>query len=287
MTPDDPSIEARIAAAHAHGDALVREFDDDRWRATLFAPAEARPHLQALYAFNHEVAKVRESVRDPMPGEVRYQWWRDAILGAARGDVDANPVAAALRDTVARFRLPAQALTNLIDARVFDLYDDPMPSLADLEGYCGETSSALMRLASIVIADGDDPGGADAVGHAGVAYALTGLMRALPWHARRGQVYLPKDVLDSHGVTRDDLVSGRGGPGLHGALSDLRAVARKHLAAYRRDASDLAPSVRTACAVTALVEPSLAAMEKPGVDPLRHIVALSPLRKMWRLWRAR
>ena len=74
----------------------------------------------------------------------------------------ANPVAAALDDAIVRFRLPRQALVDLIDARAFDLYDDPMPTLADLEGYCGETSSSLIRLGSLILADGSDPGAADA-----------------------------------------------------------------------------------------------------------------------------
>ena len=59
---------------------------------------------------------------------------------------------------------------------VFDLYDDTMPTLNDLEGYCGETSSSLIRLGAMILADGSDPGAADAAGHAGVAYALTGLL---------------------------------------------------------------------------------------------------------------
>ena len=157
-------------------------------------------------------------MREALAGEIRLQWWRDALQGEARGDVRANPVAAALDDTIVQFRLPRQALVDLIDARVFDLYDDPMPSLNDLEGYCGETSSSLIRLAELILADGADPGAADAAGHAGVAYAIAGLLRAFPWHARRGQVYVPADLLARHGVARDDIVTGRGGPGLRGAL---------------------------------------------------------------------
>ena len=112
----------------------VREADPDRYWASLFAPADKRPHLYALHAFNFEIARVRESVREAMVGEIRLQWWRDALQGEARGDVRANPVAAALDDTIVKFRLPRQALVNLIDARIFDLYEDPMPSLNDLEG---------------------------------------------------------------------------------------------------------------------------------------------------------
>ena len=272
--------------AYAHAETLVREGDPDRYVATLFAPAAKRPHLFALYAFSLEVARVRDAVSSPMPGEIRLQWWRDALQGEARGDVRAHPVAAALDDTIVRHRLPRQPFVDLIDARIFDLYDDPMPATGDFEGYCGETASSLIRLASLVLADGADPGGAEAAGHAGVAYATTGLLRALPLHARRGQVYLPADVLAAHGVTREDIVSGRGGPGLKGACADLRALARRHLAAYAQARPALAPAVRPAFLPAALVEAYLRAMERPDYDPLQSLVEMPRWRRVWRLWRA-
>ncbi|MFL5135068.1 MAG: phytoene/squalene synthase family protein, partial [Microvirga sp.] len=171
---------AQAISNFAHCEALVREADPDRYWASLFAPADKRPHLHALYAFNFEVARVREAVREALVGEIRLQWWRDALQGEARGDVRANPVAAALDDTIVQFRLPRQSFVDLIDARIFDLYDDPMPNLNDLEGYCGETSSSLIQLSSLILANGSNPGTADAAGHAGVAYAITGLLRAFP-----------------------------------------------------------------------------------------------------------
>ena len=63
----------------AHCAALVREHDRDRYLATLFAPAETRDALFALYAFAAEIGRVRDVAREPMPGEIRLQWWRDAI----------------------------------------------------------------------------------------------------------------------------------------------------------------------------------------------------------------
>jgi 15-cis-phytoene synthase len=270
----------------AHCETLVREGDPDRYFATLFAPADRRPHLFALYAFALEVARIRDTVSEPMPGEIRLQWWRDALQGEARGDVRAHPVAAALETAIAANRLPRAALVALVDARTFDLYDDPMPTTADLEGYCGETASALMRLAGLVLAKGADPGGAAATGHAGLAYALAGLLRALPWHARRGQVYLPADLLGRWGVTRDDIVSGRGGPGLVGALGEVRALARRHLAAWQEAAPGLSPEVRLACLPAALVNETLKPMERSGYDPLRDAIELPRWYHLWRYWRA-
>lgn len=278
-------IEGALASAYAHCGDLVREHAEDCWRAALFAPAAARPHLHALYAFSHEVASVRARAREALAGEIRHQWWRDALQGAARGEVEANPVAAALLDTRERFRLPTQAFIGLIDARAFDLYDDPMPSLDQLEGYCGETQSAVLRLASIVLADGEEPGSADIAGHAGVACAMAGLMRALPWHARRGQLFLPMDILDRCGVARADVVAGRGGDGLMRALAELRGVASAHWEKAAAQWPTLSRAVRIACLPAALTPAYLARLASAR-DPLNDVTDLSPVRKMWSLWRA-
>ncbi|GJD94717.1 phytoene/squalene synthase family protein [Methylobacterium iners] len=288
MTETDasPRTDEGLAFAFAHCETLVREGDPDRYIATLFAPAAFRPHLFALAAFGLTIARVRDAASNPMAGEIRLQWWRDALQGEARGDVRANPVAAALDDAIVKRKLGRQPFVDLIDARVFDLYEDPMPRVNDLEGYCGETASALIRLASLVLCDGAEPGGAAAAGHAGVAYGVTGLLRALPWHARAGQVYLPADVLRTHGVTRDDIVTGRGGPGLVGAAADMRALARRHLAAYASARATIAPAARPAFLPVALVGPYLDAMERPGYDPLNTRIEIPRWRRLWRLWRA-
>jgi phytoene synthase len=278
-------MEPQAISNFAHCEALVREADPDRYWASLFAPADKRPHLHALYAFNFEIARVRESVREALVGEIRLQWWRDALQGEARGDVRSNPIAAALDDTIVQFRLPRRSLVDLIDARIFDLYDDPMPNLNDLEGYCGETSSSLIQISSVILANGSNPGTADAAGHAGVAYAITGLLRAFPHHARQGQVYVPADILARHGVVREDIVTGRGGPGLKGALADLRAVARRHLEQVRTLRATIPAAAKPAFRPLALVEPYLKAMERRDYDPFHTVVDIPQWRRVGALWR--
>ena len=275
-----------LSQAYGHCLALVREHDPDRYIASLYAPEALRPGLFALYAFSHEIARVREQVSEPLPGEVRLQWWRDVLEAGPDAPAPGHPVAQALLDTVRRFRLPIGPLSGLIEARVFDLYDDPMPSLSDLEGYAGETASALIRLACLVLGQGRDPGGATAAGHAGVAYALCGLMRAFPWHAARGQVYLPADLLGRNGVTREDIVRGRGGPGLVYSLKEMRALTRIHLRKLNDLGATVPAAIRPAFLPVALVEPYLKQMERRSYDPYRTIIGLSPLRRQWTLWRA-
>lgn len=272
-------------SAYAHCGVLLRERDRDRYWSALFASAQHRPHLFALYAFAAEVAAIRDAVSAPMPGEIRLQWWRDAIGGEARGDVAAHPVAAALADTIDRFSLPRQAFLDLIDARVFDLYEDLMPTLGDLEGYLGETSSALMRLASLILADGKDPGFSDAAGHAGLAYGLTGLLRALPWDARAGRIYLPRDLLDEHRVSREDVVRGHGTRGLDDVVHNLVVDAGRHRGEAARLLTGLPSRLRPAFLPVALVPHDLKTLKKID-NSLALNEARLPLTSLWTLWRA-
>jgi phytoene synthase len=282
MAPDRPEGPA---AAFAHCEAQVRASDKDRWLAALFAPADARADMMALYAFNLEVASVRERVSDPLPGEVRLQWWRDALTGEGRGDVTAHPVAAAILDVIGRRNFAIKPFVDLIDARVFDLYDDPMPTVNDLEGYCGETSSALMQVAALILAEGDDPGTADLAGHAGIAYAATGLLRVFALHAARGQVFVPEEILTANGVSRDDLVSGRNVSGLAGALTAMRDLANRHLG--KAEALVGRTDARTAAAFlpVAVARLYLDRMDRLIADPFRVGVEIAQWRRQWAIWR--
>ena len=280
-----PSSDA-LAQAYAHCEALTRDHDRDRWLAGLFAPAGARPHLYALTAFSYEVGRLREVTRTPLAGEMRLQWWREALIGEGRGEVAGHPVAAALIDTIGQFHLPTQPFDDLLAARAFDLYDDPMPSLNDFEGYCGETSSVLFRLDALILGQGRDPGGADAAGHAGVAYAMTGLLRALPLTSARGQVYLPADLLARHELSREDIVGKRDSPALRAALAELRGHARRHLGEARARLRQLPSEIAPAFLALAYLPLYLARMERARYAPFETIIEAPQWRRQWALWRA-
>ncbi|MEP9353561.1 phytoene/squalene synthase family protein [Xanthobacter sp. KR7-65] len=286
MDSSDPSPAAAspLDAAYDHCAELVRAHDRDRFLSALFAPPDRRRHLLALYAFNLDVARVREVVREPLPGEVRLAWWREVIEGEGRGEVAGHPVAAALLDTIARFRLPRAAFVALTDARIFDLYDDPMPTLGDLEGYAGETASALLQLSALIVLPDVGRSG-DLSGHAGVAIALTGLMRAFPIHAARGQCFLPLDILSRHGVGREEAVSGTVTPGLLAALAELRAIAGRHLGQARDAAGQVyaATSIAAPFLPLALVKGDLSSLARVR-DPFHQSAGLSPFRRQLALW---
>ncbi len=271
--------------AFAYCEALVRASDRDRFLTALFAPAERRAALFALYAFNIEIARVREVVRDPVAGEIRLQWWSDVLGGEARGDVEANPVAAALIATVARYGLPKERLKSLIAARRFDLYNEPMVTLTELEAYANGASAGLMALAAGVLAADPSPEVARLVHHAGAAHAFTGLLHALPAHAARGQLYIPIEVLRRHGGGQAEIAAGVATPALRAALADLRKLARDHLAAARELIGAAPPALLPALLPVATVPALLRGMERSRYDPFTP-PEIAPWRRQWLIWRA-
>lgn len=281
--------------SYTHCEALVRAADKDRYLAGLFAPADRRRHLYALHAFNVEIARVREVIRSPMAGEIRLQWWRDALAHAAadgagkpdsalQGDVRANPVADALLATIAECGLPVGLLLDLIEARSFDLYDDPMPSLAALYGYARKTSSSLIELAVLILA-GPDPIATGLAGPAGIGLGLVRLMQAFPAHAARRQLYLPVELLDRHGAEPADIFAGKTTPALQAVLADLRGRAGLELDQVFAGQQYLAAAARPAFLPVALARPLLARLAAPSHDPF--VPAEVPQwRRQWTLWRA-
>ncbi|QND64203.1 phytoene/squalene synthase family protein [Mesorhizobium loti] len=260
----------------------VRAADHDRYLTALYAPADKRDALFSLYAFNAEIAGIRDRIHEALPGEVRLQWWRDVI--AAGGEAGAgHPTAVALNATIATFNLPKLAFENMLDARIFDLYDDPMPSRTDLEGYCGETAAALIQLAAMTLDPVEAPRFAELAGRAGCAQAMTGLLLLLPLHRRRGQCFVPADILAAAGSSPQEFITGDGGPGAKRAVAAMMALAREHLTAFERGASALPVSLRPAFLPLTLSRAYLGKMENGS--PLDGVARLSALRRHWLLLR--
>jgi phytoene synthase len=262
----------------------VRNADHDRYLSALYAPADKRDGLFALYAFNAEIAGVRDRIHEALPGEVRLQWWRDVIAADDAASVG-HPLADALKRAITAHNLPRQAFDNYLEARIFDLYDDPMPSRTDLEGYCGETASMLIQLAAMVLDGEAAPRFAELAGRAGCAQAMTGLLLLLPLHRARGQCFVPADILAAVGSSPEEFVAGDGGAGGERAVAAMIALAREHLTAFEAGASELPPSLRPAFLPLALSGAYLDKMERPGASPLHKSARLSGLHRHWLLFR--
>ena len=281
-----------FAADYAVCEQLVREEDPDRAISVEFAPADKRRYLLALYAFNIETARVRDQISQPLPGEIRLQWWRDTITEALvaepahqGGSGGGHPVASALIDTIRRFDLPPAAFERFLDARVFDLYDDPMPSVAAFEGYAGDTASALIVLAAMILDRKAAPQVSDAAGHAGVAQAAVGVLRLLPIHRERRQVFLPADLLSAAGCPAETLIAGGAEP-MDRAIAAMAAFARDHFDRYRSHRGAVPQSVRAAFLPADMTATYLADIQRGGRSAIETPRRIGPLRRTFTLWRS-
>jgi 15-cis-phytoene synthase len=265
---------------------IARDGDPDRYAAALFVRRSFRRHLLALYAFNVELARVGELVREPQLGEIRLQWWRDVLACACAGEARGQPVADALALAVRECDLSRQSLYDLIEARRFDVSVKIMPDSVALDDYLDETAGALFRLASeVTSSSGGRAEGvrafAPAIRAAGIAYGLTGLMRALPVHAALRRVDVPADALVRRGTSPAEVLAGKTSEGLTDVLAELRETAWVALTSAERHVAILPAAARTAFLPLTLVEPYLSALQR--VDPMRQVAEINPLYRLWRL----
>ena len=271
-----------MRANYQHCESVVREGDRDRYIASLFAPADRRPHLHALYAFDRELSLVPHRVHEALAGEMRLQWWRDALAGEARGDAAAHPVAAALLDTVARCGLPVEPLDALIDAR----------ALRALRGAVRD-HRRLRRLRT-----------ADRIRGAGARLAEFSILRrrsarrppppasrrhspACCSHSRRmrraGGSSCRSTCSRARGA-REELGAGRPPAQLRAAVQEIADRAREQLAEARR-ARDAVTPARGPHFFRS--PPSRALLERLARDPDPFRPAgLAPWRRQWLMWRA-
>ncbi|SKA10740.1 phytoene/squalene synthase family protein [Consotaella salsifontis] len=266
---------------------LVRDEDPDRALSTLFAIVEKRDSLNALYAFNIETGRVRDRVSQPLPGEIRLQWWRDTVVGAAgeAGEGGAgNPYAEALVETIKRHDLPLDAFDRFLEARIFDLYDDPMPERSAFEAYAGETASALIMLAVMVLDRDEAAKSAEAAGHAGVAQLTAGVLQLLPLHRSRGQIFIPGDILDAAGCSPQALLAGEAEPTAR-AVAAMTAFGREHLAKAKSAFASLPRSIRPAFLAPMLSGLILDRISRHGL-PGDGRVEAGTFRRLWEYWTA-
>ncbi|MDB5523857.1 MAG: Phytoene synthase [Rhizobium sp.] len=267
--------------------ATLRTTDIDRYLACLLMPEERRGAVAALYAFNAELARIRDIIREPLPGEIRLQWWRDMLEGEGEGDSLANPLAAGLIHAIDEHSLPRQPLVAMTEARIFDLYDDPVDSTAMFEGYAGETASALIQLTAMILDPEHAQKASDAAGHAGIAQLVAGSLLLLPTHMRRHQVYVPGDILAATGLTAEAFLRGGDRPRIGASLSAFIGFGRDHLRKARQaSVGTMTPEASLAFLPIASVEGVLDRAGKLGADILTTSPQQSQLRRQWNMWRA-
>lgn len=238
------------ASAHsfAHCVRQVHDLDYERYACDIYLPKDARPVAFAVHAFNIEVARIRDAVRDTTLRRTRMQWWRESLQSAGRGLPAKNPVLECVAHAVHKTTLVEHWLHKLIDARERDLEMTSQPEkMAWVEAYADETAGSMVH--AVLEASGiTDDEAHDAAAQVGRAYGLVTLLRGTPHHIARGLTYLPQEVTSSHNVRLGDLAAGRHTPELGTAVAAMATRADGAATAAEQALRRLPRSARLAMA---------------------------------------
>ena len=249
----------------------LREGDRARYLCTLFAAEHHRADLSALYNFNLEIARIRDSVSDPMIGQLRMKWWYDAIDRISGGLPPSHPVLRALQQTVTRHDLDPGRLSRLVETRAADISPAQPDDLDDLFAYVDATAGVVGRMALLILAPGASGEVVRALDLVSRGWGLSGMLRALPAHAARGWHYMPKDRLASFDLTPTALTQIRYGTpspqNVRDLAMDLVGEAASALAEARRLVGDCPKAALPGLLLARVADDNLARLRKHGGDP--------------------
>jgi NADH dehydrogenase [ubiquinone] 1 alpha subcomplex assembly factor 6 len=260
----------------------LRRYDRDRFLATLCAPSRLQPALWALLGFNLEIARVREVVSQPILGQIRLQWWRDALDEIYTGKpVRRHEVATPLADAIRRHDITRTHLDRMIDAREQDLADTPPPTLAALETYVEDTSSRLLYAELEVLSEGTD--GFEAAREIGIAWGLVGLIRAVPFHSAAKRIYIPADVAQAVDLHEQDIYATKFLPSLGVAVERMAEAAHQHLITGRNGQRALKAEVYPALLLARLADAYLKKLAAAKYDPYAPAIQYADPLAAWRI----
>ncbi|WP_074380802.1 phytoene/squalene synthase family protein [Bartonella doshiae] len=266
---------------------ILRATDRDRYISVLFAPKKKRRALAALYAFNAEVSRIRESVHDPLIGEIRLRWWYDSIADGEIQKSENNPILSDLVTAMTLFNLSKTDFLRYCDAQILDLYHNPIVTLCDLESYCAETASIILQLSCQILDFEAAQNFTDAYRHGGVAQGLSGVLRLLSFMRSRYHYYLPADVLKAVAVERDELESNR--------VSDIQkrhiieaivALSQDHYTKFYKHFGTLPRTLKPAFLPLAIIPASLQKSLQMGAEVFQENTTLPLLHRYWLITKA-
>jgi phytoene synthase len=285
VTARPPPGADLLADATEHCAALAREHARDQWLGALYASAEARGALFALASFDYEIRHAIKRARDPNLTAMRLAWWREAISGERQAEAAGNPVALALGAAIDAYALPQAWLEAMLDARLQEIAPQDDFNHVTFRAFADESEGARLRLASRIAAGGQDLDPADAQATAGMALALTRLLKELPFKAGSTPTLIPTDVAARHGVTVADFDARRVSPGVLAACAELRRLARDELAEAERRLKNSSPAILPAFIPLVPLRLDLDRLDRNAGRPFDDVSDVSPLRRQWAIWR--
>ena len=261
----------------------LQSADRTHYLACLYLPSSIREDVAALWAFDAQVANIPLLVSEPLPGEIRIQWWRDVIVG--KGDPNGAPIASALLLAIEKHKLPIDNFLTYLDARTSDLYQDAMPDMDSLEGYLGATHSLIFQMAAQCCGAKPRTELADTSGHAGVAYGLTRMLANIGSYHNRQQMLVPLAVAKSFGLNREKWLFDELGTSHLDLMYFMTNHASEHLIKALAAIEGLSKPERQAFRPLALTPTYAKKIRAMGLEPFKKPIEINPLSRFWHLFR--
>ncbi|MEH6495598.1 MAG: squalene/phytoene synthase family protein [Pseudomonas marincola] len=258
----------------------VRRYDYDRWLSCLFAPKDSRDCLFAILAFNIEIARVRETVSEPLLGDIRLQWWRDALTGLSGNISKSHPVVEALHAFNRQQPIDFNLMLEMVDMRAKDLDPAPIESTGDLLVYADATGGALHHLMYKALGGPDISENIEAVVRCGRSYALTGILRAIPFHAQNGLMLLPTKALGDYSLTDETVFKTENRAGFLEIVQKMAEFTKEELREANSMARRVGKGQKSAVLCNALSGIYLKQLKKLKYEPADPKMEIGSLRKI-------
>ncbi|XP_054983330.1 NADH dehydrogenase (ubiquinone) complex I, assembly factor 6 isoform X2 [Sorex araneus] len=210
-----------------------RKRDYEGYLCSLLLPSPARASAVALRAFNVELAQVKDSVSEKTIGQMRLQFWKDAVAGMyGGGGPPPQPVAVELWKAIKRHKLTKRWLMKIIEEREKNLDDKAYRNIQELESYSENTQSSLLYL-TLEVLGVKDVHADHAASHIGKAQGIVTCLRATPYHSHRRRPLLPMDICALHGASQEDFVRKKRDKSVRDVIFDVASQAHLHLSHAR------------------------------------------------------
>lgn len=258
----------------------VRRYDYDRWLSCLFAPKESRECLFAILAFNIEIARVRETVSEPLLGDIRLQWWRDALTGLSGNISKSHPVVEALHAFNKTQPIDFNLMLEMVDMRAKDLDPAPIESTGDLLVYADATGGALHHLMYKALGGDDKSKSIEAAVRCGRSYALTGILRAIPFHAQNGLVLMPTKALNDYLLTDETVFKPENRADFFKIVQKMAEFTTEELREAKSLAGEVGKGQKVAVISNALSGIYLKQLKKVRFEPADPKMEIGSLRKI-------
>ncbi len=213
---------------------LAQSLQYTRWLATahyenfqvvsFLLPKHLHQDFYNVYAYCRWADDLGDEIGDLAESTRLLNWWRTSLDRMYSGDAD-HPVFLALNETVKRHAIPRKPFSDLITAFLHDQIVTRYNNWDEVFGYCVNSANPVGHLVLYLCGYSDAPRQ-----HLSDA-TCTGLQLANFWQdvavdLMKDRIYLPLDLLASHGVTEEDLLAHRATPGFRLAMKEAVAKAR-------------------------------------------------------------